>query len=574
MNVTARSKDRSIAIEHGSLGKEHLRLQDVHLSFLTGQLTLLVGDTGAGKSTLLEAMAGLWPLDEGQIFIGQQPLYKKRGVHRRALELVSLCVQQPEQQLFAQTIRAELLYSLQGQKMTQEERTARCTDALTAVSLSPDLLLTPPLHLSGGQKRKVALASVLITNSDWLLLDEPTAALDASAAQQVVASIVRLAHTKQVGIVLATHDIDLWLPYADRVVVLEAGMVAGDYRAADRTIPADGYLSPSQFASCAPLLQALRAHGIEVTPTDTAPDTMAASLTSYVLQEPSASAHALTQAVGATPARSKRDEPTSALLPERMQKRADPRALWLSYLLLSTAILLQNGWLGVTVGLLCVAWWLKRLHVSLLGALKGVRGFAAFLLVAALLSGLQVHLTHLHGWTLHNLQGSVTLQSEASLQSAFTLSRILLLLVGGTTLSSAVPFLQMKAALEKLLRFLRTIGFPVEAAALGGALTVRFIPLIAKEAQRMRRIVFLRNKRKNKKQTVRLLDLRAFAIPLVLSILQTAEDFALALEIRGYRTDGPHDEDTAHTHWQQADWLLLGQTALASVVLLALRNAK
>ncbi|MCY0876237.1 MAG: ATP-binding cassette domain-containing protein [Firmicutes bacterium] len=567
--MSAPKPSATLSIEQVSLGTDPLRLRGIDLRIRKGELTLLVGDTGAGKTSLLETVAGLWAPAKGQVYISDHPLYIGAKPNTAALRNVSLAMQHAEKQLFAPTVQAELFYSLQIEKdSTREDRMARCVEALMAVSLSPDLLPMAPLHLSGGQKRKVALASALVTKPQWLMMDEPTAALDSASAEQVVSSTVRLVRDDGIGLLVATHDLDLWLPHADRVIMLSGGQVMADYSREQKTIPANGYLSASQFTSCAQVTQALAHEDFNVAPQDTSPKALAEAVVAKLYGASISAA----ENISSSPMQEThvaREGIAVALDLESLSHTYDPRALWLSYLLLSTSILLQTGWVGLLVGLLAIIWWLRGLSVPVWRSFYGARGFIVFLLLASLVAGVQIHLAGLHKGG--HLASALGIDTHTSLQSTYTLARIFLLLIGGFALSGAVPFLRMKRALRQLLHFGAPLGLPVEAVALGGALTVRFVPVIAQEAERMRQIVFLRGKRTQRRNVLRLRDLRAFAIPLLLAILQSAEDFATALEARGYHTDTAGADDLS-SHWQRADWVLLGQIAVLMILLLCVRN--
>ncbi|MGG4146239.1 ABC transporter ATP-binding protein, partial [Paenibacillus algorifonticola] len=161
------------------------------LVFKEGTITLLIGSNGAGKSTLLETMAGLRRLNEGEISLGADFLWVKKGRRRRLSRSVVLntgiALQHSESQWFAATVKEELLYSLKPYKLEPPEKERRLHDALQAAGLPAELLARDPGSLSGGQQRRLAVACLLACKPQWLLLDEPTAGLDAEGISRLCA---------------------------------------------------------------------------------------------------------------------------------------------------------------------------------------------------------------------------------------------------------------------------------------------------------------------------------------------------------------------------------------------------
>jgi len=508
------ARDRKRLHSDLSTATAELRLQDVSLELSAGTLTLLVGPPGAGKTTLLESIAGLWAPENGLICIEGHPLWLQNHLNASARYAVSLSQQQPEQQLFAQTVQAELAYVLSSQmSLTRTERAERMLSALRAVGLSPDIALKSPMQLSGGQKRKVALACTILTEPRWLLFDEPTAALDPQAAQSFVAFVEEQAHEHGRGVIVATHDLELLARVADQVVRLERGRVVQGL-AMDTTAQS--------------VQRALTAHGVHIAPQALDAPALAKALTAArAAQETHLHAQVVEDLV--------LPSAVAPLMDDRGYQgddgSYDPRALWLAYGALSAAILLQNQPSGLAAAAVYSLWWLRYIRAPWRQAMRSLRGFTLFAGIAALLAGIQLHTKIASGFALPGL----SVDSTASLHSALSLARIFLLLMLGTALTLRTSFLQMKWSLRQLLRPFEKIGAHTESIALGIALTVRFIPIIREEAERMRRIVRLRggrrrsSRRKRSGNALRLRDLRLFTFPLPLCVLQGAEDLATHL---------------------------------------------
>ncbi|MFC9775969.1 ATP-binding cassette domain-containing protein [Paenibacillus chitinolyticus] len=241
-------------------------VRDVSFMAVPGEITLLIGRSGAGKSTLLDMLGGLSVPDEGVIRYGDTGLWpgSKQSV-REARRKLALVFQHPHEQLFAATVRGEFHYTLRPFKLSREEREARAAEALELFGLGPELLDERPHELSGGTQRRAALASVFASRPRWLLLDEPTAGLDHEAAARLTGTLRDWTRRTGGGALVATHDLDAFLPVADRIVMLSQGTVVHDCTPAELAArPAmlgdAGLLLPEALA----LGSLLRRHGVDV----------------------------------------------------------------------------------------------------------------------------------------------------------------------------------------------------------------------------------------------------------------------------------------------------------------------
>ncbi len=199
-------------------------LEGVDLELERGELALVLGPTGSGKSTLMLAAAGLLDPTEGTVACDGRPAGKD-GFGG----LVGLVFQDPEAQLFAETVLEDVAFGPRNLGVSDEEAREVARDALSRVGLDPGLYeQRSPFALSGGEARRAAIAGVMAMGAPYLLLDEPTAGLDADGRSRV-RSIVAEAR-KDSGVLVVTHDAEAFLGQADRLVVLEGGSVlrAGD----------------------------------------------------------------------------------------------------------------------------------------------------------------------------------------------------------------------------------------------------------------------------------------------------------------------------------------------------------
>lgn len=181
-----------------------------NISFLIpgGNFACLVGASGAGKSTLLQCIAGLERITSGECSFDQE---------------VGIVFQYPEQQIFAATVAEEIGYALKNKGMDPEDIASLVHQTMDWVGLPQSILADSPRQLSGGQMRRVALASVLVMQPSLLLLDEPTAGLDAQGTQETMGFLRRLQREQNMTVIMATHEMNIVAEYADMVVVLEKG---------------------------------------------------------------------------------------------------------------------------------------------------------------------------------------------------------------------------------------------------------------------------------------------------------------------------------------------------------------
>ena len=197
------------------------------LSLVPGTITLLIGPNGAGKSTLLEKLAGLRPPEGIKVAYGAEELRLpgrfgggRTRLNGKALLRYGYAGQAPEEGLFARSVREELDYSMRPYRLDEAVRESRRTEAFESVGWTTDWEKRDPYSMSGGERRRTALAAVFATPASWLLLDEPTSGLD-GAGHETIARQLRSMRARGIGIVLVSHDTDWALPLADRVWLLE-----------------------------------------------------------------------------------------------------------------------------------------------------------------------------------------------------------------------------------------------------------------------------------------------------------------------------------------------------------------
>lgn len=202
-------------------------LQDVNLELEPGQFYAILGSTGSGKSTLLQHFNGIYQPTEGQIQVLDitfEAGRKKKGL-KGLRSRVGLVFQFPEQQLFEETVEKDLMFGPIQFGSSQEEAREAARTALAEVGLPAELLERSPFELSGGQIRKVAIATVLASKPELLVLDEPTATLDPVSRKELIELLQRLRREEGRTVVMVTHRLDEVFCYADQFVLMKEGTV-------------------------------------------------------------------------------------------------------------------------------------------------------------------------------------------------------------------------------------------------------------------------------------------------------------------------------------------------------------
>lgn len=199
-------------------------LTDVTFSAERGEIVSIVGHTGSGKSTLAQHLNGLILPQRGEVTVDGMRAAAKTPELRKIRSLVGLVFQYPEQQIFAESVEEEISFAPMNWGVTGDSLKERVLSAVRSIGLDEALLPQNPFELSGGQKRRVAIASVLAADPKYLVLDEPTAGLDADGVAELVALLSDF-RLEGRGIIHITHDIELALNISDKIIILAEGRI-------------------------------------------------------------------------------------------------------------------------------------------------------------------------------------------------------------------------------------------------------------------------------------------------------------------------------------------------------------
>jgi len=204
-------------------------LTDVSLTIDAGEVVGVIGATGSGKSTLVQHFNGLLRPTTGRVLLDGVDVNGRGTDRRRLRQQVGLLFQYPEQQLFEETVFADVAFGPRNQGLSEEEVRARVHQALEQVGLPPARFTSrSPFDLSGGEMRRAAIAGVLAMEPRMLILDEPTAGLDPQGRREILAHVGRLHSARGMTIVLITHSMDAVAQLCKRLVVLDGGRLVAD----------------------------------------------------------------------------------------------------------------------------------------------------------------------------------------------------------------------------------------------------------------------------------------------------------------------------------------------------------
>lgn len=542
----------SLAFSHVSIAYENADvLNDISLSIPSGRVTLIAGRSGAGKTTLACLAAGLTKAQSGSVLLG--------GTAPVPGE-VALAFQNPEQQLFLETVEHELAFAPRNLGCSEDEVARRVSEAASQLEIK-ELLPSDPFCLSGGQARRVALASILTLSPRAVALDEPTAGLDAPARTALHRLVQDLA-CKGLPVLVVSHDLEEWLAIADQVILLADGTIAWQGMpgalASDIDAFARAGLEPPESWQLRELLaQAEKRDSAGVngaTSAKTATRDQEAGAAQgpegVEAQEPRATAardskSTAAQGPKATVARALRgaatQEPSShgsevAAKPSRKGtagrglEGVDARVKVILLLVATAALFAARApWALAVWAMLC----LLVLRASGIGgkavarALKPVALLFAFIVCANLVS--------CDGSADVAIAGSVGISTVGAARAATAVARIIMLVCLALSVAKSTTPTKLAHACTSLMRPLGHIGVPIEDVGLVLSMALRFIPVVSEEAGRIRLAQRARGVNFDEGSVLR--RVRAWAAvltPLVVGLFRRADRVAESMDARCY----------------------------------------
>lgn len=207
---------------------QHQALENVSFSVSRGEFIGIIGHTGSGKSTLMQQLNGLLKPTSGTVLLDGQDIWSDKSLTRQARFRIGLVFQYPEYQLFEETVYKDISFGPRNMGLSPEEIDRRVREAAAVVGLSEAQLQVSPFDLSGGQKRRVAIAGVIAMEPEVLILDEPTAGLDPAGREGILKNIEDYRKTHNAAILMVSHSMDDVARLTDRLLVMNGSRLAMD----------------------------------------------------------------------------------------------------------------------------------------------------------------------------------------------------------------------------------------------------------------------------------------------------------------------------------------------------------
>lgn len=207
---------------------EKKALDEVSLEIPDGQFIGIIGHTGSGKSTLIQHLNGLLRATSGAIYYDGENIYQEGYDMRTLRSKVGLVFQYPEHQLFEVNVFSDVCFGPKNLGLSKEEVEERAKKALTQVGLDESYYKKSPFELSGGQKRRVAIAGILAMHPQVLILDEPTAGLDPKGRDEILDQVALLQRERKITVILVSHSMEDVAKYVDRIIVVNDGKILFD----------------------------------------------------------------------------------------------------------------------------------------------------------------------------------------------------------------------------------------------------------------------------------------------------------------------------------------------------------
>lgn len=207
---------------------EKVAIDDINVTIPQGQMVGIIGHTGSGKSTFIQHLNALLQPSSGRVFCGGQDINADKISRRDVKWKVGLVFQYPEYQLFEETVYKDIAFGPRNMKLGEEEIDRRVREAASFVGVDEELFESSPLELSGGQKRRIAIAGVIAMWPEVLILDEPTAGLDPAGCEQILENICDYREKTGATVLIVSHNMDDVARLSERIIVFDHGKIAMD----------------------------------------------------------------------------------------------------------------------------------------------------------------------------------------------------------------------------------------------------------------------------------------------------------------------------------------------------------
>lgn len=558
---------RGVSFSYG----EHWVLDGVDMTVRAGEVVLLEGESGAGKSTLAAVAAGLVEPDVGIVRVGGVPV---------RIGAVGCAFQQPEAQFFLDTVYDELAFVPRNFGCSDDEVDARVRRASRQVGLDADLLDRYPFELSGGQARRVALASVLTLGASAYVLDEPSAALDARGRAFAHAFVRELARGGA-AVVVISHDVEEWKPVAHRVLRLEGGRLtlsgeeansegsSSRCSSASSAVAGSGGAGASELSAPCPVMEedfdslvsaadrpsssllgdvsVAPGHVLPPMEEDAGISQSNAHRPPFIGRGEIQSAHdhpiehksdveRLRTPAGRTKAREGRLTPFAGYRRDAPLSSVDARVKIVVLLAATFGVFAASGVVAFAGWALALAAVLASAWLSPARVLRGLRPVVIVLAFTVL-----ANLVSCDGSASHLIAGPVGLDAAGGLRGLTAVERIIVLVGLSLAVAATTTGTQISDACVRLLTPLARLGVPVAALGTVLSLALRFIPLVSEELTRIRMAQRARGAAFDEGGLVQRIGAWASVLtPLVVGLFRRADRLGEAMAARCYGAPGTH----------------------------------
>ena len=488
---------------------EKVALDNIDLSIPAGQYAALLGHTGSGKSTLIQHLNGLLKPAAGRVLLGEEDIHRSKEALRAVRFRVGLVFQYPEYQLFEETVYRDIAFGPKNMGLNEQEVDEHVRFGAKFAGVDESLFEASPLDLSGGQKRRIAIAGVMAMKPEVLVLDEPMAGLDPAGCREILANIAEYHRSTGSTVVLVTHDMDVAAENAERLIVMRRGKIALD-GAPDGTVAVAA--EQTIWWTCATW----------------PPAACARRCCSAGYLYPARSRRGAARKEGGR--RMLKDITLGQYFPgNTIVHRLDPRTKLIAVVLYIAALFTANNWSATALVLLTLVFCVALSRIRPKALFKGLKPLIVIVILTAVLN-----LFYSDGnvicsfWVLRITDNGIR-------RAVLMVLRIILLVCGTFLLTYTTSPLQLTDGLEQLLSPLKKLRFPVHELSMMMSIALRFIPTLIEETDKIISAQKARGADFESGSLVRRAKaLLPILVPLFVSAFRRADELATAMECRCY----------------------------------------
>ena len=519
-------------------------LKDINLSIPDGQFIGIIGHTGSGKSTLIQHFNALIRPTSGTITYNGEDIWGEKYDRRALRSEVGLVFQYPEHQLFENDVLSDVCFGPMNQGLSREEAEIEAKKALQHVGFKEKNFSKSPFELSGGQKKRVAIAGVLAMNPKILILDEPTAGLDPKGRDDILDQIAELHKVRGITIILVSHSMEDIAKYAERLIVVNDGEIAYDDApkavfAHYRELEAMGLAAPQITY----IMHALKEKGLDVDVTATTVDEAKENILAVLRKCNPGKLSGDKQSV--SDSQSKKENAKAETLISEMEAdltedgtyypadsvlhKMDPRAKLVGTLVFIISVFVFHTFPGYAVATIFLAAMIILSKVPVKFMFKGLKAIVMLLMITVVFNIFLTPGKVLWQWgILHVTEEGLKLAGRMAI-------RLTYLVIGSSLMTLTTTPNQLTDGLERLLRPLNKLHVPIHEIAMMMSIALRFIPILMEETDKIMKAQIARgadfetgNIIQKAKNMIPLL------VPLFISAFRRANDLAMAMEARCY----------------------------------------